>query len=128
MTINVIPKVTGDLSNEAHVVAAETDPNPANNSSTETTTIEPEDPARADLAITAVADVGPRPSGQGFTYTLTVRNDGPDTATGVQLTNDLPRGIALGPITASQSQANCTDTDPMLCDLGALPRAARRRP
>ncbi len=123
VTINVIPTVTGDLSNAAHLTAFQTDPNPANNSSTETTTVRaPPDPAlAADLAVTAVAeDINPTASGQGFTYRLTVKNDGPNTATGVQLTNDLPRGIALGPPTASQSQANCTDTDPMLCTLGTL--------
>ena len=124
VTINVIPTVTGLLSNAAHVTAVEPDPDPANNSRTETTTVEPEDPARADLAITAA--VGPRASGQGFTYTLRVTNNGPATATGVQLTNDLPRGIALGAATASQ--ANCSDTDPMLCDLGELASGATAEP
>jgi uncharacterized repeat protein (TIGR01451 family) len=114
VTINVMPTVAGDLINTAHVAAFETDPNPANNSKTETTTVEPEDPAMADLAITAT--VGPRASGQGFTYTLTVTNNGPETATGVQLTNDLPRG--LDQITASQG--SCSVTDPMLCALGEL--------
>ena len=118
VTINVIPTVTGGLSNVAHVTAFETDPNPANNSKTETTTVQPSDPARADLAITAAA--GPRASGQGFTYTLTAKNHGPATATGVQLTNDLPRGIALDQI----SQRNCSGTDPVLCALGALTSGA----
>ena len=53
VTINVIPTVIGDLSNAAHVTAFETDPNPANNSSTATTTVQSPDPARADLAVTA---------------------------------------------------------------------------
>jgi len=98
-------------------VVSETDPNPANNSSTETTTVvEPQDPASADLEITAVADVGRTASDQGFTYRLTVKNHGPATATGVRLTNDLPRGIALD----TASQADCSDTDPMLCALGTL--------
>ena len=122
VTINVIPTVTGDLSNTATVAAFEHDPNLANNSSTGTTTVQPADPATADLDITAIAAVNPRASGQGFTYRLTVKNDGPATATGVKLTNDLPRGIALGPVTASQD--NCSDTDPMLCTLGALPTGA----
>jgi uncharacterized repeat protein (TIGR01451 family) len=124
VTINVMPTVAGDLINTAHVAAFETDPNPANNSSTGTTTVRPPpDPVlAADLAITAVADVNPTASGQGFTYRLTVRNHGPDTATGVNLTNDLPRGIALDPFTASP--ANCTDTDPMLCSLGTLTSGA----
>jgi uncharacterized repeat protein (TIGR01451 family) len=124
VTINVIPKVIGGLSNTATVAAFEHDPDPANNSSTGTTMVEPEDPATADLDITAVAELNPRASGQGFTYRLTVKNDGPATATAVQLANDLPRGIALGPVTASQVTYNCSDTDPMLCSLGALPTGA----
>ena len=125
VTINVIPTVIGDLSNAAHVTAFETDPNPANNSSTETTTVQPSDPARADLAITAEVAVGPRVSDQGFTYSLTVRNDGPATATGVQLTNDLPQGIDLDQITITASQGNCSGRDPMLCDLGTLTSGAK---
>ena len=123
VTINVIPTVIGDLSNAAHVTAFETDPNPANNSSTETTTVQSSDPARADLAITAEVAVGPRVSDQGFTYLLTVRNGGPATATDVLLTNDLPQGIDLDQITASQS--NCSGRDPMLCDLGTLTSGAK---
>jgi uncharacterized repeat protein (TIGR01451 family) len=100
------------------VAAFETDPTPANNSKTETTLVRLPDPADADLAITAT--VGPRASGQGFTYTLTVTNHGPATATRVQLTNDLPRG--LDQITASQG--HCSVTDPMLCALGELTSGA----
>ena len=122
VTINVIPTVTGNLSNAAMVAAFETDPDPANNSSTETTTVQPSDPATADLAIIAAAVADPMASGQRFIYTLTVRNGGPATATGVQLTNDLPRGIALEQITPSQG--SCGGTDPVLCALGALTSGA----
>ena len=116
VTINVMPTVTGDLINTAQVAAFETDPNPANNSKTETTLVRLPDPAEADLAITAVVD----PRANGFTYSLTVTNNGPATATGVQLTNDLPRG--LDQITASQG--DCSVTDPMLCALGTLTSGA----
>ena len=122
VTINVIPTVTGRLRNAATVVALETDPNPANNSSTETTTVQPADPARADLSITAAAAADARARGQRLTYTLTVRNGGPATATGVQLTDDLPRGVALGQITPSQG--SCGGTDPVLCALGAITSGA----
>ncbi len=114
VTINIMPTATGDLINTAHVAAFEHDPIPANNSGTQTTTVRPPDPAEADLAVTAA--VGPRASGQGLTYSLTVKNIGPATATGVQLTNDLPQG--LDQITASQG--DCSATDPMLCALGEL--------
>ena len=112
VTINVMPTVPGDLINTAQVAASEIDPNPANNSKTQTTTVRSPDPAEADLAVEAVVD----PTANGFKYTLTVTNHGPATATGVQLTNDLPRG--LDQITASQG--SCSVTDPMLCALGEL--------
>jgi cysteine-rich repeat protein len=120
VTINVMPTVTGDLINTAQVAAFETDPNPANNSKTETTPVRLPDPAEADLAITAT--VGPRASGPGLTYSLTVTNNGPAMATRVQLTNDLPRDIALEQIIPSKG--SCGDTDPVLCAIGALPSDA----
>jgi len=74
----------------------------------------------ADLAITAA--VGPRASGPGFTYTLIVTNNGPATATGVRVTNDLPQG--LDQITPSQGGCSSVTDDLMLCALGALPSRA----
>jgi Domain of unknown function DUF11 len=118
VTINVMPTVTGDLINTARVAAFEHDPILANNSRVQTTTVRSPDPAEADLAVEAIVD----PRANGFTYTLTVTNHGPATATGAQLTNDLPRDIALEQIIPSQG--SCGATDPLLCDLGALPTGA----
>ena len=118
VTINVIPTVTGLLSNAAHVTAAETDLDLSNNNRTETTTVKEPEPVLADLAVTAAAILTPGASSrQQLTYTLTVRNDGSATATGVQLTNNLPPGVGLRQITPSQT---CRPTDPVLCDLGTL--------
>ena len=58
VTIYVIPKVTGLLGNAAEVFAAETDPDLANNSRTETTTVEEAELVEADLAVTATATPG----------------------------------------------------------------------
>jgi len=118
VTINVMPTVPGVLINTAQVAAFDTDPNLANNSKTVTTPIRLPDPDLADLAVTVVVD----PRANGFRYTLTVTNRGPATATGVQLTNDLPRDIALEQII--RTQGSCGGIDPMLCDLGALPTGA----
>lgn len=58
-----------------------------------------------------------------MTYTLTVTNNGPQTATGVQLTDDLPDGVVLdGP--AIPNQGVCRGTDPASCSLGTLPSGA----
>ena len=78
---------------------------------------------KADLAVTVAATPDPSPSGQPLTYTLTVSNNGPKTATGVQLTDDLPDGVALGgPATASQGI--CRGTDLVSCRLGTLASGA----
>ena len=115
VTINVKPK--GDLSNTADVFS-DIDPVPANNSPTEPTTVKEPEPVEADLEVTAEATPTPGASRHELTYTLTVRNNGLATATGVQLTNDLPPGVGLRQITPSQT---CRPTDPVLCDLGVLP-------
>lgn len=47
--------------------------------------------AIADLTVSAGADVSAVAAGRSFNYYLTVRNNGPGTATGVTLTNPLPQ-------------------------------------
>ena len=84
-----------------------------------TTTVKEPEPDEADLAVTAEATPAPGTDGK-LTYTLTVTNNGPATATGVQLTNDLPPDVVPEAITPSQGTCH-TDADPVLCDLGMLP-------
>ena len=120
VTINVIPKLAGELSNDdAHVTnltAAERDTDLTNNTSIPvTTTVKEPEPVAADLAVTAKA--APGTDGK-LTYTLKVTNNGPAIATGVQLTNDLPPDVDKA-ITWSQGTCH-TDADPVLCDLGML--------
>lgn len=45
----------------------------------------------ADLSVSAGADVSAVAAGRSFNYYLTVRNNGPGTATGITLTNPLPQ-------------------------------------
>jgi uncharacterized repeat protein (TIGR01451 family) len=81
----------GNLSNTATVAppTGVTDPNPANNSATDTDTRT----SAADLSITK--DDGRtfyRP-GQSLTYTIVVSNAGPDTATGATVTDTFPAAL-----------------------------------
>ena len=57
MTLRVIPRKAGQLVNAASVTTADTDPVPANNSDTETTTVV-EPPAPAECAGQAASVVG----------------------------------------------------------------------
>ena len=73
------------------------DPNLLNNQSTATVT-----PQQADLAVAKSVD-DPTPNvGQTVTYTVTLSNHGPDTATAVTLADRLPAGLQLVSATPSQ--------------------------
>ena len=73
------------------------DPNPGNNSASVTQT-----PQQADLAIAkSVNDPDPN-VGDTITYTVTLSNNGPDSATNVQVADPLPAGFSFVSATPSQ--------------------------
>ena len=76
----------------------------------------------ADLSVTKTDSPDPVVVGQNLTYTITVTNNGPDPATGVILTDDLPDSAAF--VSASPQcmyiQANHT----VVCSLGTLTSGA----
>ncbi len=102
------------ITNTASVDGAEDDTFLPNNSDPATTTI----PVAADLRITKEADPSPIEAGEDVTYTLTVTNDGPNTATAVTVDDDLPNSLTL--VSATPSQGNCNNSDPVQCALGTL--------
>ncbi len=59
--------------------------------------------------------------GQQFNYTVTVKNNGPDTATGVQVTDIIPAGLIFNGYTASQGTYNSVTG---LWDVGTLVNGA----
>lgn len=75
---------------------------------------------KADLALAKSASPSPGTAGEPLTYTLTVRNLGPDDASGVTLTDSLPPGADL--VSSASSQGACTGTSPVVCSLGGLAR------
>src|SRR5262249_14258552 len=77
------------------------DTNPSNNSASAGVT-----PQQADLAVTKVVD-NPTPNiGDVVTFTVSLNNSSPDDATGVQLTDLLPSGLAF--VLAAPSQGTYT--------------------
>jgi uncharacterized repeat protein (TIGR01451 family) len=70
----------------------------------EPVTVEP----AADLAITKTVDNAAPPLGTLINYTVTVRNNGPDTATNVIMADPLPPGLTL--VAASPSQGSYNGT------------------
>jgi len=61
---------------------------------------------------------GAVPLGSNLTYTITVTNNGPTAATGVNLTDTLAAGLVL--VSATPSQGSCSGTGPINCPLGNL--------
>ncbi len=115
----ISPSATGSLANTATVSSAVTDPNPANNSATDTDTLNPS----ADLSITKTDGVTTYAANGTVTYTIVVSNAGPSQATGAVVTDNKPTQIsqwtwvcsgATGGATAcdgvTNSAANFSDT------------------
>jgi uncharacterized repeat protein (TIGR01451 family) len=69
-----------------------------------------------DLSPTMSAGVA---KGGKITYSIQVRNNGPERAGGVVLTDQLPAGAAL--ISAVTPQGTCSATPVLTCNLGVLP-------
>lgn len=82
--ITVEAVAEGVWENTASVSGNESDPNLDNNSASATVTVE----NQADVAVTKEDDGG-APVGVNFTYTITITNNGPATATNVQMTDTL---------------------------------------
>jgi uncharacterized repeat protein (TIGR01451 family) len=80
-------------------------------------------PAEADLVITKTIDNARTRPGEAVTYTLTVTNNGPSSASNVSLTDRLPAGLSF--VSAVSSQGNCTEANGAItCTLGNLSRGA----
>jgi len=105
ITISVIPRYAGILSNTASVSVNEPDANQQNNSGTVSTrVIWPQ----ADLSVTMTGEERER-VGDSFDYKITVANRGPDRATDITLTDILPKGLEL--MRASTRLGSCVEDD-----------------
>jgi uncharacterized repeat protein (TIGR01451 family) len=115
VTIKVTPQSPGTITNTASVTGNEEDPNADNNSDTETTTVD----AAADLSVTKSDTPDPVHVGQPLIYTIEVANSGPQTATQVTLTDNLPKNAGFG--SASATQGSCSvRRRTVTCNLGDI--------
>ncbi len=96
LNITCSVKATGNYSNSA-TVTSDNDTNPSNDSATATVTPVPQ----ADLSVNKVAGTNTPNVGSNVTFTITVNNSGPSTATGVSVTDNLPSGYTFVSATPS---------------------------
>ena len=108
------------VTNTATVSSATADPNSSNNEAAADTTVN-RIPA-ADLQLSTSDSPDPVEVGGDLTYTLTAHNDGPDTATAVNVFDQLPVGVTL--VSATASQGTCSGTATLTCDLDSLAAGA----
>ncbi|MCH5377599.1 MAG: DUF11 domain-containing protein, partial [Planctomycetes bacterium] len=100
VTMQLVARVgeAGNVSNTAQIASADQkdpDSTPGNNVTTEddqsTVTLVPQ---TADLSLTKTVDKASPNIGENVTFTITLTNAGPNTATGVAVSDLLPDGIA----------------------------------
>ncbi len=72
-----------------------------------------------DLAITKSGAPNPDTLPGNITWTMTVTNNGPDTATGVTIADPIPAGNTF--VAASTTQGTCTGGAILSCSLGTIP-------
>jgi len=116
LVVGVEPDTRGVLNNVASVSSPTSDPNGANDTAAEDTTVD----AEADLTLTKTGSADPLPSGDPLVYTLTVANIGPSSATGVAVTDILPAGVTLVSTTGCAEDPNAVP----LCTLGSIDAGA----
>ena len=113
ITIRATPTAPGTFTNTASVTSVSKDPSNANNSSSVTTRV-----IAADLTISKVASPSPVSVGITLTYTVKVKNLGPDAATGVTISDTLPSQVTLP--SSTPSQGTCFGNPTVTCALGNL--------
>lgn len=74
----------------------------------------------ADLGLSLSTSVSSLNIDEGVTYTMTITNNGPDSAGGVTVTDTLPAEITLDTSSLSTTQGSCTGTSSLECNLGTL--------
>ncbi len=80
------------ISNTANVSSSTTDPSPSNNSDTATTTV---GVGSADLSLSKSDSPDPVTAGNNLTYTITLTNAGPSSATSATFSDTLPAGTTF---------------------------------
>jgi uncharacterized repeat protein (TIGR01451 family) len=114
VTLWVTANQGGTLNNTAVAYHDMDDPYLDNNIASEVTIVIP----MADLSVIKGADQDPAYYLRPFTYTVTITNNGPDTATNISITDELPESVLLGSV--ALIGGFCSGTSLITCTLGEL--------
>lgn len=107
------------INSSTSVTGTEADPSTANNTATQATTVQPV----ADLSITKTDAPDPLNVGSNLTYTITVTNNGPNSATGIAVTDAVPAGLTF--VSATATQGTCAlAAGTITCNVGTLANGA----
>jgi uncharacterized repeat protein (TIGR01451 family) len=118
LVTTIAPSASGSFANSVSVSTSDTDPTPGNSSGSSGSVVI----ATADLSITKTTTATQATTGSTIAYTITVTNNGPDAATNVVVSDNLPAGLQF--VSATPSQGSCAGTDPFTCNLGTLNNGA----
>jgi uncharacterized repeat protein (TIGR01451 family) len=121
VVVKVKAQRLGTITNYASVAGGQADPDSANNSASEETTVKPS----ADVAVTQTDSPDPVIAGNTLTYTINVKNNGPSPATGVVLTDTLPGDATFQ--SATSTQGSCSRSgQKVTCNIGTLASGASK--
>ena len=114
LTVNVANNAAAGVTNTV-TVSGGGESNAANDTASDPTTVV----AVADVSITkSVVGGPPFAAGANRTYTVSVVNSGPGSASNVTVTDVLPAGTTF--VSATPSQGSCSGTTTVTCTIGAL--------
>lgn len=120
VTIEVTADEAGDLVNTAVVRSGSSDPDPDDDDDTTTMSVGiPPDTTGADLRVVKFSRPSAVVLGDTLTYYISVTNQGPEPATNVVVTDDLPDGFTVDTVT--ETQGNCSVISGLVdCELGTI--------
>jgi uncharacterized repeat protein (TIGR01451 family) len=118
LVTTIAPSASGSFANSVAVSTSDSDPASGNSAGTSGSVVI----ATADLTIAKTTAATQATTGSTITYTITVTNNGPDPATNVVVSDNLPAGLQF--VSATPSQGTCAGTDPFTCSLGTLNNGA----
>lgn len=116
INVSVAAVIGGNVSTTFSISGSQLDVNPSNDSTIVTHFVRP----IADLSLATFPPPAPVLLNQRVSSTTLITNRGPNTATGVWLTNALPANAIFDSFTASQGSCSAVGQT-VLCDLGSVP-------